>query len=1650
MFSKYFYKQFLTKLFLLYLCVSTAQATALFDGTTADAWLVDAKTGQLVGYDLGQWTEQFNASSFPGFSLSNNNVILVNHLPNSSVPMSLGQPGISLAGIGDSALMVGGGGQSGFRNLELSPKTGTYNETTAVTIQVSVALLEQASYILRWKVGTQALKTELLSFENVKDSQDGYYTKTIYLVTDGDYIVDVELSTIGGTIIETAAATYTIAVGIDQRNRDTDGDSLPDLVELDIGLNPLEDDWNADLNGDGWSELDAWIRRFCLDPVTRLPIAGDDSCIDDAELPIDSDQDNWSDFDEILRGTNPLDPEPIIEGFVSIPPTGESLPDARFCVADDIFYFNLNFKTSSPKVIFRIGADGSFASAPYENIQVDFNQDGSINGGTVPEVVTSSTSPINDRWQDGLIDDFTIESIAPNTWRIYGSVPVGANPFVAGDVISSIDVDVISESAQLDPVTVSEDRADCEPAFSTEFAEQQRLRFKDFPSISRLYEVEYQIDTGFLVAPSASVLNLDQQSQGAKQLAYGGNVIQSFVATQNNIAGVDVVVVADSANSQDDIILNIWQNTARGELLHHQTLRNVKIDQQLDTTLSFRFDAIALQMGQTYYLEIRQRVSKLASTGIDSYLQGEVLEAEGTVAPGQSDLIFTLYNDSSFADGVAGTRSNTRWQKLIAASINGKPLYQSDNMLRQNEIAQAGLNDSDIEPRLRFDVASVALFENTLPALRLPAGDSVVINAIHRFVPVENDQHDTPLGYSRTYKYWLPRMTDVTPASMLDDIGQGDWSTPDEWRRAFIAYLLPRLTLIESPQLDVNSTLPVNAIEIVLTEESSLQGLSKQQLFASSTHFGNRQFANAWEKSLRRFSEADYNLDLAITAVSGELEAGSLLADNGSWLRSTFFAGKTGTSSDTYILQQIQRNSESVCFISDANLPGLQADSVAWNTFFDRCPDYFSETKLNQYLAEDKLRNYQLRLVSLPGVTLALLADVTLLNVSQDSDADGIENEVEVAQPVDALTLPWLEDSDLDQVIDGLDPCANDAFNECSDNPILPVINVGADLTVVEPSIGEGSVIIGIQINRIYDETITVFYETLVTISDTATPGQDFTIISGSVDIAPGQLTTLIEVPIFSDADSEGEETFTFRITGVDNASLSDDGIIVITLNDPEPVLLPPTILIVDSNIIVAESNSVQLNASQSFDPSGEAITFSWQQTDTTGVLINFPDTTLSLQTFNAPAVLSSLQLEFEVTVTNESGLSSIASVSVQVDPVIFVPGNVLAVAGDTQVELSWDLVPGAIAYDVCYASETITAPDNCSVHQDGVLLIDENSPVIIAGLNNGTQYFFVVIPKDTNGNGVASVVVNAIPISASTQLMSIKKTGATVSYSGNGFKVGTGSIKDDAFYQKGVIPSYTRDDTKETVIDNITGLEWQDNNIPEVQRDFDTAPQYCLNLDLGGSTDWRLPSKKELESIANFTKDEGNGERHSYPLEFNNNISPVSAHWTSLPFANNNTLAFAVSMSHGNSVIILKTRDMNVRCVRGVSTNLNGDFSKANGIVTDNHFGLQWKDDVAIEYMGYEDAIDFCENLSLNSKNDWRLPNINELLTVVDSHNSPALNPIFQYPLTGSLDGIWSNTPATGRFDNGKMGVSRFVGNAKSQSSSQTQVADVMCVRGL
>ncbi len=55
-----------------------------------------------------------------------------------------------------------------------------------------------------------------------------------------------------------------------------------------------------------------------------------------------------------------------------------------------------------------------------------------------------------------------------------------------------------------------------------------------------------------------------------------------------------------------------------------------------------------------------------------------------------------------------------------------------------------------------------------------------------------------------------------------------------------------------------------------------------------------------------------------------------------------------------------------------------------------------------------------------------------------------------------------------------------------------------------------------------------------------------------------------------------------------------------------------------------------------------------------------------------------------------------------------------------------------------------------------------------------------------------------------------------------------------------------------EIVKDSVTALIWQKNYTNSI-KSFETALSYCENLEYAGKSDWRLPNKNELASIANY-----------------------------------------------------------------------------------------------------------------------------------------------------------------------------------------------------
>jgi hypothetical protein len=71
---------------------------------------------------------------------------------------------------------------------------------------------------------------------------------------------------------------------------------------------------------------------------------------------------------------------------------------------------------------------------------------------------------------------------------------------------------------------------------------------------------------------------------------------------------------------------------------------------------------------------------------------------------------------------------------------------------------------------------------------------------------------------------------------------------------------------------------------------------------------------------------------------------------------------------------------------------------------------------------------------------------------------------------------------------------------------------------------------------------------------------------------------------------------------------------------------------------------------------------------------------------------------------------------------------------------------------------------------------------------------------------------------------------------------------------------SYT-DNGNGTVLDNLTGLMWEQKTDDSGSRDKDNtytwrdALEYCENLILGGYSDWRLPTPKEFERVVDLER---------------------------------------------------------------------------------------------------------------------------------------------------------------------------------------------------
>ncbi len=267
--------------------------------------------------------------------------------------------------------------------------------------------------------------------------------------------------------------------------------------------------------------------------------------------------------------------------------------------------------------------------------------------------------------------------------------------------------------------------------------------------------------------------------------------------------------------------------------------------------------------------------------------------------------------------------------------------------------------------------------------------------------------------------------------------------------------------------------------------------------------------------------------------------------------------------------------------------------------------------------------------------------------------------------------------------------------------------------------------------------------------------------------------------------------------------------------------------------------------------------------------------------------------------------------------------------------------------------------------------------------------------------------------------------------------KSGEPFFGQDAQYQ-GNQPSY-KDNGDGTVTDLVTGLMWQKD--PGPKKTLEEAIAGASTCRVGGYDDWRLPSIKEMYSLIMF---------------YGEDVNPMLTDTTGLkPFIDTEYFDFSYgdpakgeriidsqmatstkyvsTTMHGDETVFgVNFADGRIKgypagatrpgrgakgffvfYVRGNSDYGRNKFrDNGDGTITDKATGLTWMQldsghlkagESKDGKLNWEQALEWAENLEYAGHDDWRLPNIKELQSIVDytrspdTTNSAAIDPMFR-----------------------------------------------------
>lgn len=233
--------------------------------------------------------------------------------------------------------------------------------------------------------------------------------------------------------------------------------------------------------------------------------------------------------------------------------------------------------------------------------------------------------------------------------------------------------------------------------------------------------------------------------------------------------------------------------------------------------------------------------------------------------------------------------------------------------------------------------------------------------------------------------------------------------------------------------------------------------------------------------------------------------------------------------------------------------------------------------------------------------------------------------------------------------------------------------------------------------------------------------------------------------------------------------------------------------------------------------------------------------------------------------------------------------------------------------------------------------------------------------------------------------------------------------------YKPGVDPDEA-DSPWFAVQDKVTGLIWEVKTEENKNKtySFEAAKTYCDNLDLDTYTEWRLPTPRELSYLVHHDRMTGPAIDTVFFIN-----TQRARYWTFSPSTADSETRLTIGFNYGLSYIENSPQaKYRVRAVHGEIKPAARFIDNYNDTILDTKTGLMWQK-VTIpnetsmpgkEGLTWKEALTYCDQtLELADYTDWRLPNKNELLSLLDDSKENPLIDQKAFPGTGSL--YWSST---------------------------------------